>query len=109
MSAHTPGPWALRQPRTRLGKDYRIEGADSTVGVLSSKYNTRIAADAARIVACVNACEGLDDPAAVRAQIQTLRAALESVHAALTGGGGLDCDDGDTLYRIVRAALEETK
>lgn len=59
-SKHTPGPWATygtanQHIRTEAGlSEFR-----------AYKIGDRV--DAARIVACVNAMEGIDDPAAARA------------------------------------------
>lgn len=65
MSGHTPGPWGIRS-----GSDGRIivtinEAAieargDHFIGS-TSKMGSDGAANAARIVACVNFCEGVSD------------------------------------------------
>lgn len=40
---------------------------------------------AARIVACVNACEGMDDPATLSRQLSDARAEIERLREALRG------------------------
>jgi len=66
MSAHTPAPW-------KVGRGSRIEAggyivADMThrpvfSGPLAPKPRPTAEADARRIVACINACEGIDTEA----------------------------------------------
>jgi len=77
---HTPEPWQIeRLPgNIRLlgkGRQFiaRIEGTDPK--------RDEDKANAARIVACVNACEGMHDPAA---EIKALRDALDSINRALS-------------------------
>jgi hypothetical protein len=81
-SKHTPAPWRL------CYADGQIDGADgSTVRRFAwSSYKEFAAlpaveqANIRRTVACVNACEGIDDPAAA------LRAAREALEWTLQKG-----------------------
>lgn len=65
MSAHTPGPWALdRHGVIRGGKPIEYVNGASIPQVALATGNDGISdderlANAERIVACVNACEGL--------------------------------------------------
>lgn len=81
---HTPEPW--------IAGDNAIAGADgATVAYIGS------VADGDRIVACVNALAGVDDPAVALAEI---RAALVDARDRLAGMTGV----ADPLPRV-RAAL----
>lgn len=77
MSKHTPGPWRHEfETKTRYDSftgvpshernDWIHAGKDTTVALACTKATAE--ADAARIVACVNACEGIEDPADLRKQ-----------------------------------------
>ena len=75
---HTAGPWRVVEDATGayiVGADWPDNGVVARVN-MSRSPGVREAADgaqnAARIVACVNACEGIDDPAAVREAIDLL-------------------------------------
>lgn len=73
MSAHTPEPWLVCY-------DGRIDSHDGELVCAFSwssyKEFTEEGANATRIVACVNACAGMSDPAA---QIQGLYVARETL------------------------------
>lgn len=56
MSKHTPGPWAIQRPLDK------IVVATSNGVAAEVKFNNR-EANAARIVECVNALEGVENPA----------------------------------------------
>ncbi len=64
MSEHTPGPWVNTGGTIESGTGWHIASAVNTAGGNSI-------ANANRIVACVNACEGMDDP---EAEIKSIRA-----------------------------------
>ena len=60
---HTSEPWEFKE-------DWISKG-DEAVALVYGINNSQEHANAARIVACVNACAGMDDPAA---EIERLRA-----------------------------------
>lgn len=62
---HTPGPWTWWSPKIERTV---VHGACSQVCEMNSG-RPFAEANAARIVACVNACEGLADPSGVPALI----------------------------------------
>lgn len=107
MSAHTPGPWRWLPNMTRLVSD---DGA----GVLSPWWDSETEedgvaisdSDARRIVACVNACEGLN-PEAIPGAVEVLRLCAASVCAGWPGQsrctGELAC--GNCRARQALAAL----
>lgn len=111
MSTHTPEPWSLftnRHPETN-GKPWGCIESKSHpaggAGVCPSGINTYWSgeigrANAARIVACVNALAGVEDPAAA------IREAMEAMKSLIEGW---DFDeigqfDGELVERL-RAAL----
>lgn len=68
-SKHTPGPWDGDTDGEKLfvvGKDYEI-----------CTMSGNAEANAARIVECVNACEGIENPAALKHFIETARKTTE--------------------------------
>lgn len=94
MSAHTPEPWHLDGVRwvaagTSPGQPYI---ADFNVGSYWRQTGTT-QANAARCVACVNACAGMEDPAAeiarLRAQNDKMRAGLERIGAMIELARGI--------------------
>lgn len=82
---HTPGKWKLRKgfstdtievfiENPNIQKPFRpcsiaVVEADSAVGK----------ANAARIVACVNGCDGIADPSAVRELLEALEACRDAI------------------------------
>ena len=76
---HTPEPWELRKMHGT-----EMWGAKSHISDWFV-FEFALEKDAARIVACVNACAGMDDPAAeierLRAERGELLAALENLIA----------------------------
>lgn len=89
MRGHTAGPW-----RTTVDKFGQREIEAN--GVFVGRAN---AEDAARIVACVNACEGMEDP---QKQVDNLRL-FAAMHEGNTDPVGALRAERDKL----RAALEE--
>lgn len=82
---HTPEPWETRKCLTadhqRVASfDLVIPPTVNSVGaeVIASVWGEE--ANAARIVACVNACAGIADPTALRAQRDALLEALEEAN-----------------------------
>lgn len=104
MTGHTPGPWAAVDERDGGVLAFRIASSKGTdavahvVGYTDVEGNDPTTeANAARIVQCVNALEGVADPAAVLAEV---RAALTDARDRLAGMTGVP----DPLPRV-RAAL----
>jgi hypothetical protein len=67
---HTPEPWHVeyyRHGTSILGEDYSNGsglGSRAVAAVVhDNRANDSAAANAARVVACVNACAGIEDPA----------------------------------------------
>jgi hypothetical protein len=83
MSKHTPEPW---QSELCLGNAYSIckkaANGDYIKRTMGELFNR---ADAHRLIACVNACAGMEDPEAeiarLRADYKVLRGALADLHA----------------------------
>lgn len=84
MSKHTKEPWAQSHRKAKHREGYYTEVYDSageTIATLAwypveepgGVTSTSRSANAARIVACVNALEGIADPSAVKDAIEALR------------------------------------
>lgn len=72
-TAHTPGPWVINPDNPTF-----ISSADNTADICEIEgwpleYAAEEDANRARIVACVNACEGIADPSVVPEAIEALR------------------------------------
>lgn len=114
MTKHTPEPWEVEAD----GDGFAITGQGGMpfVGRIDSgDFGERQnMANAARIVACVNACVGLPRPetsiGVMRAEIARLRKIEQAAREALDAADHPDTDDFATLRRNVqeslRAALE---
>ena len=117
MTAHTAGPWAS-VGGVIVGNCERREVTIAGDGFSPS------AADAARIVACVNACEGMNDPALtirslrmdegaakeaddLRVQRDELAATLRDADTVLRGTGPLYA--GGAFAERVQAVLTKVK
>jgi hypothetical protein len=107
---HQPGPWRVEY----YGAGDQIDACEIMAG---GYYIAKIhewsspdpqcsgrAATAERIVACVNACEGIADPASLRAQRDELLAALREMlaHARTTRDRNAHAE-GRALAAIARA------
>lgn len=94
MGKHTNTPWQQRDDYTNEGwitiignvdGEYIDGQAHCTYDVIArceDEFGERlpnVSANAARIVACVNACEGLADPSVVPELVDALRMALEAI------------------------------
>ena len=115
MSKHTPEPWRVLDG-----------GCDGGIAIVQISHITRdvweiprCAEDLHRIVACVNACEGMDDPAAeierLRARVAEYKLAHEGseavIHMAIARLGGLveglPTHRGNFLQRIDELVAKE--
>jgi hypothetical protein len=82
---HTPGPWEADGGDTSTWWAVTLPTGGYVIADLSeSSYSAdQDAANARRIVACVNACEGIDDPAAALAEVrEVLRVDLRNLRVA---------------------------
>ena len=78
MSKHTPEPWVVED---RQDIDTNFYSDDATVSIIGGCQEYIFAhrdieerrANARRIVTCVNACAGMDDPAAEIAELKRQR------------------------------------
>ena len=88
MSGHTPGPWAvsayLSSRPDQIRKNY-VSAADGINGNwrLFVTEGPDAEANAARIVACVNACEGLADPSVVSELVTALECVTDDLEAEI--------------------------
>lgn len=77
---HTPGPWSV-DPESEDAEAFVIFGPEkdngwcSLIACLAKRSDLPVEANAARIVACVNACEGIADPSVVPKLLETLKMA----------------------------------
>ena len=71
---HTPEPWAIGLSKESFVNDHKV------IGYAIGRFNTdeEKKANAARIVECVNACAGMENPAA---EIAALRARVAELEA----------------------------
>jgi hypothetical protein len=105
MSGHTPEPWAWAGDRSDLeedpqqGRPASKYGAWDLIGVDGSTvcgwqvdhfkrewWSIPSKANAQRIVACVNACEGIKDPAVIKEMVAMLKR-LEHCNSRSPGQG----------------------
>jgi len=98
---HTPEPWEAR--RADHWGSYRIRPAEIWLGASSSMAEDEQAANAARIVKCVNACAGIENPA------EAIRAAREALEGALSLTEESARFYGSQLERSMRQALAQLK
>lgn len=88
--SYTKEPWAAVGSKIESLSELLEVGKCYTTHQLQQSEKSG-AANAKRIVACVNACEGMAYPveelAKMRAEIATLRAALNKAHELLGNGG----------------------
>lgn len=98
MGKHTPGPWAVSNligvPDLGIVNVYGSAIARITRLDLANRQ-----ANAARIVACVNACEGLNDPSVVPELVKALEMVL-ATHIA---------HHNNPAHAFARAAIAKAK
>lgn len=93
VANHTPGPWRIsgevcHEPSTMSSavcidtENPLYTGYLSCVMDIRSNEHHDIEANARRVVACVNACEGIDDPTDMRKQRDELLNALKDMNEA---------------------------
>lgn len=72
---HTPTPW--KRGTSKYGSPFLIGREDTGFVVAECRnqhHSEEAEANAARIVACVNGCEGIADPSAVKDMMEALKA-----------------------------------
>lgn len=82
----TPSPWVAGAPLA--GTDWTISSvrnSQSLVAMVIPQPDHSEEANARRIVACVNAMDGIEDPAALRTQRDALLAACKQSLAVFSG------------------------
>lgn len=103
-SKHTPGPWETSVGAGNWWSICAPGGGDMIADLSDSGFGCDVdAANANRIVQCVNACEGIDDPAAA------LAAARRLIDQCSKGAGFTDENghrlDMNVAYIALRDAL----
>ncbi len=69
-NSHTPGPWRSIGWNVLTETESGIANCDYTHGATGPAGIEMDIANAARIVACVNACDGIDDPERLLASVK---------------------------------------
>lgn len=102
---HTPGRWDLElTTRMQLERPYRVRGQPTDGAIIRPTVATvNVEADARRIVACVNACEGLPTETLERGALSNLLDTIErTVECGIIYQGypdGTTCRDQRDLAR----------
>jgi hypothetical protein len=114
---HTPEPWEFKDTEMKItgaGDWFGLQVIANVSPKMSfTKGMGTQCANAARIVACVNACAGMDDPAG---EIERLRAEREQLLAALEDfvtdyhlwQSGQE-NSPETVYHIAKEAIAKVK
>jgi hypothetical protein len=69
---HTPGPWDSENKNV-----WSENGLNADQSNLATTHGPFAKANAERIVACVNACDGIADPSAVKDLLEALRTLVQ--------------------------------
>ena len=108
MSDHTPAPWSTDTSLTTGEPIIRaVEAPDLCLAVFceTDPDGEESKANAARVVACVNACEGIDDPAATLAEVRDMLNMLSRMSLDDEIEGGMSGDDAcETLGALIYKA-----
>ena len=100
MNAWTPEPWSCGD--AACGCVYKQDGPIIAFRAAETPWK----ANRNRIVSCVNACQGLPDPAAELARLRQCEAALRRIMEWWEGDAWIDMPAPDSLCNAARAALE---
>lgn len=92
---HTPEPWTAEEWTCHAKTSIRASGVYVAEFAATGRHTDEAIVDAARAVACVNACEGIKDPAA----------ALRKARATL--GTVVECSSDPVLAKLAAEALRE--
>lgn len=114
MSEHTPEPWVLEQ--VSGAPLWHVEDlAGNPIAVAEQRTNARVAfdfereANALRIVACVNACAGIETSALESGVVQEMREALQAAYDVVEKAA--DKEDGVgpaiTAAELIHAVLSK--
>ena len=77
---HTAGPWSVSSTPISADQPFvSIYGGDGAGISYMTLRPSEVEANAARIVACVNACEGIPNPSAISEVVETAKDALRSL------------------------------
>ena len=112
MSQITLPPWApVRHDRAPWSRNWQcVLDADGRVILTAEEGGPRKGEratyhNAARVVACVNACEGIDDPAATLAEVRDMLNMLSRMSLDGEIEGGMSGDDAcETLGALIYKA-----
>ena len=83
MSKHTPEPWVIGFPPPN-GEQAIGDKSGLMTAIATSGYGVDTKANANRIVSCVNACAGMEDPALEIAELRKQRDELLGMIKAVT-------------------------
>ena len=117
MSNHTPEPWVIDN-RDRLATNFYSD--DATGSIIGGCQDYQFAyrplderlANARRIVACVNACEGMEDPAAEIAELKRQRDELLALAERLVQWDldyPVNCYNGYAGLQALNAIIRDNK
>lgn len=90
---HTPEPWSVVTPHPgqfAIVPENRQKHATTHTLAYIRDFQSNDEANAARIVACVNACEGIADPGAVPDLLEALKSALDIMEGREAGSERVD-------------------
>lgn len=114
---HTPESWQIWRDGTNDNPSHAITADDGPI--VAQTVGGNDAANAKRIVACVNACKGIADPSVVPELLAALQAICEFWDFATTEEGmstplypgaligGHDGDDPIAIHDVLRAAIRK--
>ena len=98
---HTPGPWYVAAEDLSGGRYYSISSQNCDFFIHDGAHEEENGeANAARIVACVNACEGIADPAVVPELL-----AFVADFIAVMNRDGFTGDEPDRLHKEATAII----
>ena len=106
---HTPEPW--ERNGKRIERIYLGMKVSEQVELIARVYGEDSEANARRIVACVNACAGIN-PKAVPELVEALEAAelwIEETLPVLESMAGGETEGGHGLLESIRAALAKAR
>jgi hypothetical protein len=104
QAAHTPGPLTISKGEMTIflvlnGTNIGAVGGANPIGT----------ANAARIAACWNACEGLADPSVLPELVRALEWAIRELNGQNRYDEDVAGEQEENCYRMARAALAKVK
>ena len=114
MNKHTPEPWSIGTSRITSLSICAIDSDGNEAIIASPNFNfSNHHENARRIVTCVNACAGMDDPAAEIAELKRQRdellAAMKTIANSEEFHGDSFICDFDSLQSVARASIAKAK